>query len=486
MLSARQVISHFRFGFMNAAGIPVSVGQDLFAAAPEPMRATAKIYDDADVRLSPAASPRRMLSPLKTTVSATRSGLRDIATDFAPASRLKTAPGNLQPLVPPSSYFAAHSQSEPDIAPWNQQDEPLSSSAIKRSNDCVPSGQNHGRRLQESASLPSIAASSRVAQAALTPEAVLRLIAARLHRIPRRVRALFDQLDDGSGDTSTSALVDGIVSLGASTQPVLSLSSDVLAKLVSAFDWTGSSMVSLRDFARALASGRLPTLKSLRRAHLSVRGPELPVQRRKRASQSSQSQLAKNPSTGCTSAVLSSAPAVVASNGAFIASARPTRTQPHTRAAGQTSAEGSHAKTKASPRMQHAPPPTIRPQAPSAEGADPEQPWNRALVARKQSSRGAHLLVAAISAKSDEHGGKVSREQFHEVMYDLGVLSSYDTETDTLFGTRHTPRKTKHHHPCLRAPANSRGQCVAMVAAGSTSCRLARHKPIRIRQARRH
>ena len=527
MVNVRQVISLYRHGFLEAAGAPLSVHQDLFSYAPQPYREMASLYGDT------VTSPRQNLNSRGAGFSRPKPNLKPIAASGQPAHAARTSSSSPQkhhphlfeeapsrPLTQGAPSRPVTHQSRPATQGAFNMDRPSTQGTATRShrkeattddfgdmmgdfgemmlkNDSSssedddveefpddrgssPGGRFAGwgtkdliareqraqppvagagrvgsmarpvsDRMRMSTSLPSLSRALPSSPVMVKSDALLRLMAARLNRVPRPLKELFDGLDGGDGKTSPLALAEGLTRLASDAFPPLPLPQDVLKRLCQKFDYRSEGVVTIRDFARALGSGRLPSPRSRRR--LANSPPPSPLERlklRRRKKAESTAVVAdidpatesKPPNNSQLQSILkvvspNSPPEAVQEVGQAAsgeATAAPSATRGWKKL--QTQIQFVQAATSAStePHRQ-----ARRERRAQEEEERKAAHFKKQIEAQRRAARAAALMISSLRARADKSSppGQVTRLQFNEAMVELGMIDTVTDDTDTLFNS---------------------------------------------------
>ena len=232
-------------------------------------------------------------------------------------------------------------------------------------------------------------------------------MAARFHGCPKNVRKLFEEIDDGQGRTPTASLAAGLKELGACGVPPLVLPEIDLQLLCGKFDFDSTGKIVLRDFAKAMTAGRLPSPRTRSKLVLARSpSPERPPRRRKK----------KAPANVESMPILAAAPAPApaqAEKETLWGKALSRKATRHLVSQADLVASAVRAKKKETPEVNAL--------------------YNQALELKRKSARAAALMIAALREKANSNNGQLTKLQFNEAMVDLGVLYSVDDNTDVLF-----------------------------------------------------
>lgn len=227
----------------------------------------------------------------------------------------------------------------------------------------------------------------------------MRQLSARLGKVRRPVDALLEGLDDGTGRANMETLTTELFELGTGAKPPVSISREELRAALQLYEAPGTGTVLLRQFARDLWSG------TVRRSILS------PVHKPK-----------QSPASAVEDSMDED---VQPQNGASDEHNRQRmqRTVQLTLKFGRKALEKS-----ASARQDRA---MAARQGLQRKVTSAIKWWN--VVGKDESQRAAGHLLESLRDKAGDDG-QVTREQFHGVLYSLGVLRSFEDETNVLFG----------------------------------------------------
>ena len=223
IVSVREIMSHFRFGFGAASGVRRPFTPVPAELASDSLRNVMSSYEDG--LPSPRLSPRSR-----------------------PVSRSSS---NLEPL----NGALTSSWSWVSASSWTR--------GVDKD---VSLSQAHSPMLHRSLS-----------QGDMKPEAALRHLSARLGKIRVKAAAHLEQLNDGKGKVGKDSLVESLQVLGSMSRPQVTLSRAELIGALELFAEDESGKIGLRGFSRSLFRGKL--LPSLPRLPLSDNAEQQSEQR---------------------------------------------------------------------------------------------------------------------------------------------------------------------------------------------------------------
>ena len=361
VVSAREAISHFRFGFRDAAGTA------------RPVRPTTP-SEESTVRAYEQGSPR---SP---------------RTNRLPASLALVSLGATRPT-----------NLSPSLSGWVEGEFtlPQGSPRSRLSTPAMPA-------IRHSTSMPAMPAMRSARQVTVmqaNPETIIRQLNARLGKRRCQVDALLNHLREEDGTADSDLLVDGLLTLGSKSSPPLALPKDVLRRAVSLYATSDAGRVDVREFGRDLRSGYVRRSSEVReQEHLATdwkgmsRPPSVtaPTDGKRRLNVHQRAKHKKEQQ----------------------------RAKPHSPGRLPTTPEQSSDQQS----------PSLSPASPPSKKKSPEIPWWRAVGIRNQAGqRAATMLIESLKDVATDEG-HVTRDKFHEVLWDLGVLQAFEDETNVLFG----------------------------------------------------
>jgi Ca2+-binding EF-hand superfamily protein len=441
MVSVRQILSFYRHGFLEAAGQPHEVSGEHFARASTPYREMARVYDDAEP-ISPRRFPTsrepsrsRPRIPLAHSTKHSLSGSTGLRPKSITSMRSSSQMQDHHPRAATSGSFRQHAHAEFGAMRYELES---SSSSEEEALEHFDGGSPNGREwlapwgapartrqvqvepqqrltVQTSQSLPTLAPST-LAHVPVTPKApdtLMRLVAARFHGCPKLVKQLFQELDDGNGKTTPDALALAVRELGGRCEPPLTLNEAEVLRLVRKFVHRSSGVVVLRDFAKAMAMGRLPFPQTRRSLPQSPPAKERSPLRGKKAASAK-----------------TTVAAVIAAKDASLdqgnQSSKPSKLW--------EKALGKHSSRRPVSQADLFGPVSMA--SLRSPNSNVERCFDQALEMKKKAARAAALMIAALREKAAlQHGGELTKRKFNETMVELGILHSVDDDTDVLFAS---------------------------------------------------
>ena len=308
---------------------------------------------------------------------------------------------------------------------WDHIPPPISHSpaALQPPQPLAAEAQPRGMRASESLpALPMAAAKPRKKRGP-SVASIMRHLSARVHKCPRELRELYEGLEKTEdGQVDASALVAALSTLCNSVHSVglLAFTDRALSRLVNKFDFGSAGKVMIRDFATALVRGKLPNKRHRLPSPTRARSPQLGDTKRAGGKE----RIASGGAGGDIDADPASSARPGQSDAAEDAHVQEgsARVSSIHRAARVVKIAPSVATKK---RAQ----PSARPQPAGSRAAMADV----ALHVQGKDARAAALLIASIRQKSEDTDGLVTRRQFNEVLYELGIVHCIDDETNVLF-----------------------------------------------------
>ena len=253
--------------------------------------------------------------------------------------------------------------------------------------------------------MPAMRSARQVTVMQANPETIIRQLNARLGKRRCQVDALLNHLREEDGTADSDLLVDGLLTLGSKSSPPLALPKDVLRRAVSLYATSDAGRVDVREFGRDLRSGYVRRSSEVReQEHLATdlkgmsRPPSVtaPTDGKRRLNVHQRAKHKKEQQ----------------------------RAKPHSPGRLPTTPEQSSDQQS----------PSLSPASPPSKKKSPEIPWWQAVGIRNQAGqRAATMLIESLKDVATDEG-HVTRDKFHEVLWDLGVLQAFEDETNVLFG----------------------------------------------------